>query len=165
MSIAQSLLPEFDHEMATTRTLLACVPPAHGGWKPHARSMSLGELTAHLANLPSWGLMTLQQFELDMSAPESTPPQFESLAATLARFDLLVANNRNLLIASPDAVLLVPWTLKRAGHALFSMPRIGAFRLFVLNHMVHHRGQWSVYLRLLDVPVPPVYGPTADTPL
>jgi uncharacterized damage-inducible protein DinB len=162
MSIAQSLLPEFDHEMAMTRTLLACVPEARADWKPHVKSMSLGALAIHLARLPNWGIMTLQQTGLDLD-PGSTPPQFESLEATLARFDALVSNARGLLAASPDAALLVPWTLKRAGHTLFSMPRIAVLRSFMLNHMIHHRGQLSVYLRLLDVPLPAMYGPTADT--
>ena len=163
MPLAQSLLPEFDHEMATTRTLLTCVPEAHADWKPHARSMSLGQLSSHLANVAYWGVITLQQHEFDLGISPLSPA-FESLGATLALFDARVATTRGLLVEAPDVALLVPWTLKKAGHTLFSMPRIAVFRSFVMNHMIHHRGQLSVYLRLQDVPLPAMYGPTADNP-
>jgi uncharacterized damage-inducible protein DinB len=166
MPMVQSLLPEFDHEMATTRTLLAAVPEARADWQPHAKSMSLGRLAAHLANMPAWAIATLQQDELDLSAPGvATQPPFESIAATLTRFDTLVRSGRAALAETPDAALLAPWTLKHGGHTLFTMPRGGVFRTWVMSHMIHHRGQLSVYLRLLDVPVPAVYGPTADTAL
>jgi uncharacterized damage-inducible protein DinB len=164
MSIAQSLLPEFDHEIATTRRLLACVPEARAEWKPHAKSMSLGALASHLARVPNWGLMVLQQTELDLG-PGPTPQAFESLAATLAQFDALAKSVRAALLDSPDIVLQVPWTLKKAGHTLFSMPRQAVFRSFMMNHMIHHRGQLTVYLRMLDVPLPAIYGPSADSPL
>lgn len=164
MSLAQSLLPEFDHEMATTRTLLAVVPDAHAGWKPHAKSMSLGELAEHLANMPNWALSVLKQDELDLDAPgDSTESTFSSIAATLQRYDGLVSRSRSALAETPDAVFATPWTLRSGGHTIFSMPRRGVFRSFVMSHMIHHRGQLSVYLRLLGVPVPSVYGPTADS--
>jgi hypothetical protein len=156
MSITQSLLPEFDHETATTRRLLVCVPEARADWKPHAKSMSLGALAMHLARVPNWGVIALQQTGLDFD-PGAPPSAFESLAATLAKFDDLVRTARGLLVETPDVALHVPWTLKRAGHTVFSMPRIAVFRSFMM--------QLSVYLRLLDVPLPAIYGPTADTPL
>jgi uncharacterized damage-inducible protein DinB len=164
MAMAQWLLPEFDHEMATTRTLLSAAPGAHAGWQPHPKSMTLGRLAAHLANMPNWALITLQQDEFDVGvsgASGQTP--FESMAVTLARFDALVKSARAVLAETPDAVLLAPWTLRNSGHLIFSMPRAAVYRAWVMNHMIHHRGQLSVYLRLLDVPVPSVYGPTADT--
>jgi uncharacterized damage-inducible protein DinB len=164
MSTVQSLLPEFDHEMSVTRTMLAAVPNARADWQPHAKSMSLGRLAAHLANLPAWAVAALQQDELDLTAPGvAAQPPFESMAATLERFDALVRTSRTALAGTPDAALLAPWTLKHGGHIVFTMPRGGVFRTWVMSHMIHHRGQLSVYLRLLDVPVPSVYGPTADT--
>jgi uncharacterized damage-inducible protein DinB len=164
MAVAQSLLPEFDHEMAATRTLLAVVPDAHVGWQPHPKSMTLGRLAAHLANMPNWALITLQQDEFDVGLPDAFGQNpFESVAATLARFDARVKSARAVLGETPDAVLIAPWTLRQSGHVIFSMPRAAVYRTWVMNHMIHHRGQLSVYLRLLDVPVPAVYGPTADT--
>jgi uncharacterized damage-inducible protein DinB len=163
-SITQTMLPEFDHEMATTRTLLAAVPDAFARWQPHAKSMTLGRLAAHIANMPNWLLLALQQDELDVGVPGATgQTSFESTAATLARFDALVKTSRNVLADTPDAVLQTLWTLKHSGHAIFSMPRGAVLRAWAMNHMIHHRGQLSVYLRLLDVPVPSVYGPTADS--
>jgi uncharacterized damage-inducible protein DinB len=163
-SIAQSLLPEFDHEMATTRTLLAAVPETRASWQPHAKSMSLGRLAAHIGNMPNWVLITLQQDELDVAVPDATGQRaFESTAATLERFDALLRSGRAVLADTPDAVMHTLWTLKSAGHTIFSMPRGAVLRAWVMNHMIHHRGQLSVYLRLLDVPVPSVYGPTADS--
>ena len=166
MPTVQSLLPEFDHEMATTRTMLLAVPNARADWQPHAKSMTIGRLAAHLANLPAWAIAALQQDELDLAAPGvAEQPPFESMTATIGRFDALVRAGRAALANTPDAALFAPWTLKHGGHTLFTMPRGGVFRTWVLSHMIHHRGQLSVYLRLLDVPVPAVYGPTADTAL
>jgi uncharacterized damage-inducible protein DinB len=167
MPIAESLLPEFDHETATTRALLQRVPEAKAEWKPHERSMSLGTLAQHIANLSFyWGPMTLRQTEFDTDPPGgavNAAPQFESTARTLSVHDEGVKNVRSLLLATSDPEFLVPWTLKSGGRKLFTMPRAAVFRSFVLNHTVHHRGQLSVYLRLLDVPLPGIYGPTADT--
>ncbi len=165
MSIAQSLLPEFDHEMSVTRVLLAAVPNVRAEWQPHAKSRSVGRLAAHLANLPAWAVAALQQDELDLAAPGvAAQPPFASMAATIERFDALVKTSRRALVETPDAALLAPWTLKQGGQTVFTMPRGGVLRTWVLSHMIHHRGQLSVYLRLLDVPVPSVYGPTADSP-
>jgi uncharacterized damage-inducible protein DinB len=127
--------------------------------------MSLGRLATHLSTLPQWGVITLREEEFDLSPPGGAAPQphFESVAATLERFDALVKASRSALAAASDAELLAPWTLKHAGQTIFSMPRAAVFRSFVMNHMIHHRGQLTVYLRLLDVPVPASYGPTADS--
>lgn len=165
MSIAQSLLPEYDHEMATTRTHLAALPFAQKDWKPHAKSMSLGALAFHLVEIPSWIGPTLTRTELDMhpvGGPPYVPPSFESAAAMLAAFDTVVTSGRAALAATTDADFMVPWSLKSAGQVLLTMPRIAVIRSFVMNHMIHHRGQYSVFLRLKDVPVPQSYGPTAD---
>lgn len=166
MTIAESLLPEFDHEMATTRTLLERVPAADAAWKPHDKSMGLGQLAAHLASIPTWGEVALKQTEFDVNPPggsSDAPPAFESVASLLGLFDQNVKVARATLAAASNGEMMVPWTLKNGGRAVFTMPRVGVFRSFVMNHSIHHRGQLSVYLRLRDVPLPPIYGPTADT--
>jgi len=167
MTLATSLLPELDNESATTRKLLETIPAAKAGWRPHPKSWSLGDLSVHIANLPSWMSITLAQTELDLAPPGGpvfTPPKFESPAATVRFFDANVAKARAALAAASDAELLVPWTLKNGGVAQFTLPRLAVLRSFVLNHLIHHRGQLTVYLRLCDVPLPSVYGPTADMP-
>ena len=161
MAIADALVPEFDHEMTTTRKLLERVPEDKFDWKPHAKSFSLGALATHLATLPVWGAETLNKSEIDVGGdrPPSSPP---SKAELLANFDKNVAATRAALTGKTDAELMGVWSLKRGGHTLFTMPKTVVWRSFVLNHLVHHRGQLSVYLRLLDVPVPSIYGPSAD---
>jgi uncharacterized damage-inducible protein DinB len=126
--------------------------------------MTLGRLAAHIANLPFWMSMTLETtvFELDSLPPDSQRQVPESQAAVLKDFDAKVGTARARLAAALDAELLTPWTLKKGGQEMFTMPRISALRGFVMNHIIHHRGQLSVYLRLKNVPVPPIYGPTAD---
>lgn len=164
MAIKDSLVPEYDHEMATTRRLLDRVPEADFAWKPHEKSWTLGQLSAHVANLPNWCTATLQGTSLDLNtlADDVRPKVPESRDALLKVFDQRVATARALLAASTDPELLTPWTLKRGDQEMFTLPRISAIRSFVLNHIIHHRGQLSVYLRLRNVAVPPIYGPTAD---
>ena len=165
MGLAQSMLPEFDAEMASTRRLIEACPEARANWKPHAKSSSLGDLALHLASLIDWTNATLASTELDLAPPGGpawTPPKFVSMQATLAMFDVKVAAARKALAAASDAELGVLWSLKVGGNTLFTMPRSACLRSFVMNHLIHHRGQLSVYLRLIDVPVPQVYGPTAD---
>jgi uncharacterized damage-inducible protein DinB len=163
--IRDALLPELEQELATTRTVLAAVPEAHTGYRPHPKSMTLGELSLHVANVLTWLPLTLERTELDLqpaTGPEWPPPVFASAAATLARFEENARAARTALGAATDADLAVPWTLKKAGRELFTLPRAACVRSFVMNHLIHHRGQLTVYLRLCDVPLPPVYGPTAD---
>jgi uncharacterized damage-inducible protein DinB len=161
MSIVDSLLPEFDHEMTTTRRLLERVPEDRLDWKPHAKSTTLGGLATHLATLPVWGAMTVNQTELELAGTPPTEP-LKSRAELLARFDANVAATRTALAGKSDAEMMVPWTLKRAGQSIFTMPRIGIWRSFVMSHVIHHRGQLSVYLRMHDVALPSIYGPSAD---
>ena len=166
MAIAESILPEYDHETATTRALLERVPADKVEWKPHPRSMSLGQLAMHIANLPQWAFITIERKEFDTNLPDAAPlrgPSFESVPRLLETYDANVSAARALLVRTTDGEFMVQWTLKNAGKTLFSMPRVAVLRSFVLNHAVHHRGQLSVYLRLLDVPLPNIYGPTADT--
>lgn len=165
MSIAESVLPELDHEMATTRRLLERVPADQAAWKPHPKSFSLGDLAAHIANLPVWGVMTMQQTELDLNpvgGPTWETPTYGSLDNNLATFDGNVKTLRAALAGASDADYFVSWTLKSAGKVALTMPRVVVIRSFVLNHLIHHRGQLSVYLRLKDVPIPSIYGPSAD---
>jgi uncharacterized damage-inducible protein DinB len=161
MALVDSLLPEFDHEMGTTRRLLERVPEDKIDWRPHPRSFTLGQLAQHVATIPLWGSMTLTQSELDIAAPgEQTP--IRTQAGLLAHFDGHVKATRAALAGKMDAELMVPWTLKRGPDTIFSMPKVAVWRSFVLSHLIHHRGQLCVYLRMNDVPVPSIYGPSAD---
>jgi len=165
MSIAQSLLAEFDHEMAGVRTELERLPDGKAAWKPHPKSMTLGRLASHLAELPQWGGFTMQLTELDIAPPGQPAPEAHNLATRaeiLALFDRTTAEARKAIAGAADAEWMVPWTLKKGGATLFTLPRIAVVRSFVLNHMIHHRAQLGVYLRLLDVPLPSLYGPSAD---
>ncbi len=164
MSIINSLLPEFDHEMATTRRVLQRVPEAQFAWKPHEKSMSLGELAGHLANLPFWSnaIAAAPALDLDESADAVALKMPSSSTTLLTDFDRRVADARASLAQSTDAEMLAPWTLRKGRQEIFTVPRISAIRTFVMNHSIHHRGQLTVYLRELNVPVPPIYGPTAD---
>ena len=164
MALKDTLLPEFDHEMGTTRRLLERVPPAHFGWAPHPRSRTLGELAAHLANIPHWAQIACEtsQFDAAAAGAAARPPVPQSVAELLTRFDENVAAARARLGEQTDASLAAPWTLKQGAHQIFTMPKSAVLRGFVLSHLIHHRGQLTVYLRLRDVPLPAIYGPTAD---
>jgi uncharacterized damage-inducible protein DinB len=164
MSIAQSILPEFDHEMANTRKVLERVPEDRVSWKPHERSTSLGDLAVHLANLPVWTGIALKRAEVDVKVPESMPARrtFTTRAAMLESFDRNVADARKAIEAAGDAVMMEPWTLKNGGEVVLSLPKAAVLRSFVMNHSVHHRGQMTVYLRMNDVPLPAIYGNSAD---
>lgn len=165
MSLTAALLAEFDHEMATTRALLERVPEGAAAWKPHPRSFTLGQLATHVATIPGLGQMVLEVDELDMNPPGGEPyrmPEFESTAAMLETFDAAVRGARAVLEGLDDAALQVVWTLKNGGETIFALPRAAAWRTLCMSHQIHHRGQLSVYLRLQDVPLPFMYGPTAD---
>jgi uncharacterized damage-inducible protein DinB len=164
MAIKDALLHEFDHEMGTTRRLLDRAPEAQLGWKPHERSMTLGGLTAHLANIPTWvnAIFAGPVMNLADIPEDARPTPVTSRAELLERFDKNVAAARQRLAAATDPEMLATWTLKQGDHEVFTLPRVAALRSFIMNHSIHHRGQFSVYLRLNDVPLPSIYGPTAD---
>jgi uncharacterized damage-inducible protein DinB len=161
MPIVDTLLPEFDHEMSITRKVLERVPDGRIDWKPHLKSYSAGQLAQHLATIPLWGTMTMSQAEVDLAGLPPIAP-LQTCADILALFDRHAASARAALMGKSDAELKVQWSLKRDGHVIFSMPKHAVWRSFVISHLIHHRAQLGVYLRLLDVPVPSTYGPSAD---
>jgi uncharacterized damage-inducible protein DinB len=167
MTLSQSLLPEFDQEMAGTRRVLERIADDKLPWRPHPKSWTMGDLATHLANLPGWTNATLDLTELDI-APVGAPPYkatpLGSRAAILDFFDKGVAKARDTLAAADDATFMADWTLLKGGTPLFTMPRLAVLRTFVLNHIIHHRGQFTVYLRQNELPVPGMYGPSADEP-
>lgn len=160
MSMTSALLSEFDREMATTRRLLERVPEQGASWSPHDKSMSLGQLAAHVGNIPAYGALALLHDEYD--AAGSPRPIFSSTAALVVAFDDNVRRTHDALAAATDEQLMQQWTFKNGGTVVFAMPRAAILRTLVLSHIIHHRGQLSVYLRLRDVPVPSIYGPSAD---
>jgi uncharacterized damage-inducible protein DinB len=164
MAIKDALLPEYDHEMGTTRRLLERTPEADLGWKPHDKSMTLGQLAGHIANIPRWSTAVTDGsgFDVATGGDEVRPTTPASIRDLLADFDRKVAQARAGLAATDDPQMLEPWTLRQGDHEIFTMPRVSALRTFVMNHLIHHRGQLSVYLRLRNVALPSIYGPTAD---
>ncbi len=159
MSFAETFLPEFDQEMATTRRLLERVPGEKGTWKPHPKSFPLGHLAQLVSWMPGWIANTVKETALDLAGAPGY--SFEATATLLKEFDRNVAAARAAVAASKDADYAVKWSLKHGERVLFAAPR-GVVVRNHLDHLIHHRGQLTVYLRLLDVPIPPIYGPTAD---
>jgi len=154
-------IPEFDHEFAETRRALERVPEEKFDWKPHDKSYSLRSLAAHLAEIARWVPVTLQMDVFDLDAPyDRVVP--ESKEEILAHFDEGVAEARKLIGAATAEELASTWSMKQGGQVALSMPKGAVLRSFILNHNVHHRAQLGVYLRLLGIPVPGHYGPTAD---
>lgn len=165
MPIRDMLLPEFEQEVAGARRTLERVPDDRLDWSPHAKSGTMGWLAGHLANVPSWCALTLRDNKLDVApggTPMPQPPLPKSSAELVATLDRHAAEAREALSAVSDEDLAQPWTLLQNGQELLTMPKLVVLRQFVFNHLVHHRAQLGVYLRLNDVPVPAIYGPSAD---
>lgn len=163
MPLIDALLPEFDREMGLTRRVLERVPDGQFDWTPHPTSVTLGRLAEHLTEMPMWATKTMDQSELEASAQRPagySPPA--TRAAVLAQFDAGYRSARQHLVNKTDAELAAPWTLKSGGKEVFTAPKAMVMRNFVLNHLIHHRGQLTVYLRMLGVPVPSIYGPSGD---
>jgi uncharacterized damage-inducible protein DinB len=158
------MLPEFDHEMANTRKTLERVPDDKFSWKPHEKSFPMGSLATHLANLPGWTNVTFDMDEFDMSPGGQAlkAPECRSTKEVLETFDKNVKSARAAISAASDEALFGLWTLLADGNKVLSLPRVAVLRSFVMNHIIHHRAQLGVYLRLNDVPVPSIYGPSAD---
>ena len=163
MTLKDWLLPEFDHEMAITRRLLERVPDDDLAWRPHEKAFDLGDLAVHLARLPHWGTAILNHDKHELAEGNGQPPaERHSRAEVIDLFDRNVAEVRRGLVNCNEADLVAPWTLKQGSRVVMSMPRASAFRSFLLSHVIHHRGQLAIYLRMRNVPVPPIYGPSAD---
>ncbi|RMH19521.1 MAG: DUF664 domain-containing protein [Acidobacteria bacterium] len=165
MAIVDALLGEIEHEAENTRRLLEVVPADKLGWQPHEKSMTLGRLAGHIAEAPGWVRGMAHRDELDFDSPEMAA--FAPYAAAdkedlLATFERQIEVCRQTLTGLSDEAMMGTWTARRGEKVLMQMPRLMAIKGMVLNHTIHHRGQLTVYLRLLDVPLPPIYGPTAD---
>jgi uncharacterized damage-inducible protein DinB len=160
--MVDSILAELDQEAATTRRVLERVPNDKLGWKPHAKSMSLGQLALHVATIPGAIAGLLKQDGLDLGNVDFEAPAAKAAAELLPALEESVKTAKEVLSGLDDSRAMATWRLTRAGKELFAAPRIGAARSIMLNHWYHHRGQLSVYLRLLEVPVPSIYGPSAD---
>jgi uncharacterized damage-inducible protein DinB len=165
MSLIDPILAELTHEAATTRRLLDRVPERHLGWKPHEKSMTLGRLAGHIAELPGWVASIVDKDEYDIGAGGYTPPTIDRVADIMAMFDRNITTATEALKRQSDARLLANWRFKKSGKLIVELPRLAMIRSFLMNHVVHHRGQLSVYLRLQNVPLPSIYGPTADEPM
>jgi uncharacterized damage-inducible protein DinB len=165
MPLRDTFLNEFDHETAGTRKVLERVPDGKFDWRPHPKSGTMGWLASHLANIPTWVGEAVHKDSIDIApggVPMPPPPQAATRAALLEAFDRNVAAARAALVGASDECLTGPWSLLMNGKQIFTMPRATMVRLWVLNHSVHHRAQLGVYLRLNDIPVPAIYGPSAD---
>lgn len=161
MQIKEWLLVEFDHEIGATRRLLERLPGDQLAWAPHGKSWTLGALATHVAGLPTWTAPVLDQTSLDLAAIPPRRAPLDSLADILQLFESSASEARARMDRT-DAEYTALWRLDRESRMVLRVPRLMAFRTFVLNHLIHHRGQLTVYLRLLNVPLPPLYGPTAD---
>jgi uncharacterized damage-inducible protein DinB len=165
MAIRDALLPEYDHEMKTTRKLLERVPMTQAQWKPHDKSMSLGQLATHIAEIPAWVSSIMNTTCLDMGEnADHQQPTYHTSEELVSAFDANITKARDLINTKTDAELMEVWTLKKGKQVLLSLPKAAVLRSFLMNHLIHHRGQLSVYIRLRDVPVPSIYGPSADDP-
>jgi uncharacterized damage-inducible protein DinB len=161
MPFSQSLLPEFDEEMKNTRKILECVPDGKFDYQPHPKSMTLGRLASHVAELPSWAMFTLDREVLEMT-PDWKPNIAATKAELLQLFDKSVAEGREKIVAATDEDWQKIWTFKWEGKTIFSMPRSVVMRSTIMNHLIHHRAQLGVFLRLNDVAIPGMYGASAD---
>lgn len=165
MPITDLLLPEYDQEMANTRKMLEAIPDNQENFQPHSKSFTLKNLAVHIATIPEWTVETVDKSELDFAPegqPPYQPPDLKTRNELLARFDDGVAKGRAALAGASDQTLMQPWSLLQTGKVLFTMPRFTVVRSFVMNHMIHHRAQLGMYLRMLNQKVPGMYGPSAD---
>ncbi len=162
MTLAQTLLAEVKHEASNTRKLLALVPFDKAAFKPHEKSMTLKRLAAHVAEITGWWKECLLLDELDFAKDSGKPKEYHSTEDILAHHDELVANAEKILSEVSDDEFAKPWTMRSGEQVYFTMPKAEVVRTWCLNHLFHHRGQLVVYLRLLNIPLPGIYGPTAD---
>jgi uncharacterized damage-inducible protein DinB len=162
MNLIDPVLSELAHEAGTTRRLLERVPAQRLTWAPHKKSMTLGRLATHIAELPGWVGSIVEKDEFDIGTSGYVPPTLATVGEIVAMFDKNVAMATESLKRQGNDRLLANWQFKKSGQVMMQMPRLAMIRSFLMNHLIHHRGQLSVYLRLQDVPLPSIYGPTAD---
>ena len=165
MTLCEMLLPEFDEEMVPTRKILERVPEDKFTWKPHEKSMTMVRLATHVAELPSWAIFTIGQDSLDIAppgAPPYQPPKINARQDLLDIFDKNIVAARAAIAGAKDDHLMKPWSLLAGGQVIFTLPRYTVLRRTVINHLVHHRAQLAVFLRLNNAPLPAIYGPSAD---
>jgi uncharacterized damage-inducible protein DinB len=163
MAYAETVLPEFDQEMANTRKVLERIPDDKFDWKPHTKSHTIGWNANHIADIPNWLVMVLNTPSLDIAPAGGgtfTSPKLTSRAGIVGLFDRNVAAARQAITEAKDVDS--PWSLLQAGNPIFTMPRSAVIRSMVLSHLIHHRAHLIVYLRLNDIPVPGMYGPSGD---
>lgn len=161
-SIAASLIAEMEHEAATTRACLERIPAEKFSWKPHEKSMEFAKLASHIAEMFGWTPPTILNTELDFAKMDYKPFEPQTTGELVAFLDKSVSEAIDVLRNTPDQVFFENWTLRNGETTYFTMPKVAVMRSFVMNHIVHHRGQLSVYLRLNDIAVPSIYGPSAD---
>ncbi len=162
MNLAEALIAEFDHEATATRRTLERIPPDALDWRPHPKSMTMRALASHIAEMPVWTKTTMETSELDFAQVEYKPFSGDSVEAVVARYEESVKTAIGALQGRPDSDFMVPWTLRKGDHVMFTLPKVAVLRSMILNHQVHHRAQLGLYLRLNDIPVPGIYGPSAD---
>lgn len=160
--IATAFLNELENEARVTRSCLERVPAEKFDWKPHEKSMTMGRLATHCAEMFGWTKETLKQDELDFATADYKPFEPKTNEELLAFFDDHIAKAKIILGGTPDETFMTDWTMRNGEQVYMTMPKVAVMRAFVMNHIIHHRGQLSVYLRLNDIPVPSIYGPSAD---
>lgn len=160
--LASAFLAELENEAKVTRNCLERVPADKFDWKPHEKSMTMGRLASHCAEMWGWTKSTLRSDVLDFATMDYTPFEPKTTEDLLAFFDDHVAAAKAVLAETSDETFMTNWTMRNGEQVYFTMPKVAVMRTFVLNHIIHHRGQLSVYLRLNDIPVPSIYGPSAD---
>lgn len=166
MNISDLLLPEFDQEMSNTRTMLERVPADKlAGWKPHQKSMTMGRLAGHIAELPNWAVQIMENDVLDLTPMVAAGRQGYAASSSeelLQTFEKYAAGARSAIAGASDSDFLKTWSMQLHGKTVLSGRRLEMIRTSFLNHLIHHRGQLGVYLRMNDIPLPAIYGPSAD---
>ena len=160
--LATAFLGELENEAKVTRTVLERIPADKFDWKPHEKSMTFGRLASHVAEMFGWTKETLKSDVLDFATMDYKPFEPKTTEELLAFFDEKIASAKAILAETSDETFLTNWTMRNGETEYFTMPKVAVQRSFVMNHIIHHRGQLSVYLRLNDIPVPSLYGPSAD---
>jgi uncharacterized damage-inducible protein DinB len=160
--ITQGLMKELEHEGAQTKRILERVPMDFFTWKPHEKSREIGALALHVAQTPAWASRIVSTPEININTMVRETPDIKTAYDLVLISENAVQQAIKDLQKATDEDMMAMWTLKKGEHTFFSLPRVAAIRAIAINHLIHHRGQLTVYLRLLDIPVPGIYGPSAD---